>query len=432
MARLSDFSHAVRSVGFWAFCKRVYQQISEDMLFTWASALAYAWLFAVFPFVIFLLTLAPYLPLNTRENAQQELNQAIARTTPGPAGQTLQENIDRVMNEPRGGLLSVGLIVAIWVASGGMAMTMQALDNCYDIAKPRSFIKQRTIAVLLTIAGAVLILLVMILMPIGTLIINWMADRAGTLGGPLLWGLNIGRYVLALALLFILVGMTYYFGPSLRTKFHIITPGAVFTVAVWLLLGFGFRWYINTFARYDQMYGAVGGVAVLLVLFYINALVLLVGAEVNSEVDFIALGLPSAPGERPEEAAAHAAPPDEETEELTRELQEKRREDLAAPAGSAGGGGGVPRLNSAQREAAAEDAEPPPPPEPRRSRWVLALATLGVVLVIDKLRPRSKGAAKPSSPQRLKDAYPVTYAALSPRDGSGGRHDHNPGRTAAK
>jgi membrane protein len=85
--------------------------------------------------------------------------------------------------------------------------------------------------------------------------------------------------------MFWVVGLIYYFGPNVKHKFRIITPGAIFTVGVWLLLGATFRLYVDRFGKYGETYGAVGGVIILLFFFYIDALVLLVGAEINSEID---------------------------------------------------------------------------------------------------------------------------------------------------
>jgi membrane protein len=98
-----------------------------------------------------------------------------------------------------------------------------------------------------------------------------------------IWQLT--RYGLALLLLFWVVGLTYYYGPNIKQPFRILTPGSVFTVAVWILLGWTFRIYVEHFGKYSEMYGAVGGVIVLLFFFYLDALVLLVGAEINSEID---------------------------------------------------------------------------------------------------------------------------------------------------
>jgi membrane protein len=323
MARLHDVPHVVRTIGWWGLLKRVYQQVNEDQLFTWAAALAYAWMFAIFPFFIFLLTLAPYLPYDTRETAQREINDYIDKTLPFQAAQTLKENVQKVMSEPKGGLLSIGLLLTIWAASGGMAMTMRALDIAYDVDRGRKFIHQRLVAIGLTIVVATLILIVMLLLPIGTMVINWLAANGLILGGTKM-ALNIARYGFALLLLLGVLSIIYHWGPSIRTRYRVFSPGTVFAIAVWLILGFAFRQYINHFGKYDKTYGTVGGVAILLLFFYIDALVLLIGAEINSEIDFVTLGIPSASGDSPAAAAMTAAGRDEEKQQLARELSEKR------------------------------------------------------------------------------------------------------------
>lgn len=323
MARLHDVPHVLRAIGWWGLLKRVHQQINEDHVFTWAAALAYSWIFAIFPFFIFLLTLAPYLPYNTKETTQREITEYIDRSMPRSAAETIKINVEKVMSEPRGGLLSIGLLVTIWAASGGMSMTMKALDTAYDVEKGRPYLRQRAMAIGLTIVVTSLILIVMLLVPVGTLAIKWIASQT-TIFKPLLWLVNIVRYGLALLLLIGVLSLIYQFGPSIRTRFHVLTPGSVFSIAVWLLVAIAFRTYVNKFGKYDQTYGTVGGVAILLLFFYIDALVLLVGAEINSEIDFVTLGIRSTSGESPSAVAAHAVLEDEEKRELARELAQKR------------------------------------------------------------------------------------------------------------
>jgi membrane protein len=235
--------------------------------------------------------LIPYLPADVKSHVEGPLKSAVD-VLPPPAAAMVWQNVYSVMHQPHTGLLSVGILVTIWAASGGMNMTISALDRCYDVANPRPFYRQRPLAVGLTIVVATMILAVLILLPVGTAVTNFVRRRNiyGISEGMIVaW--NIGRYSLALILMLGVLAILYYFGPSVKQHFRIFTPGSVFTIAVWLLLGFLFRLYVNKFGRYDQMYGTVGGVAILLLFFYIDAVVLLVGAEINSEMDF-ALGVP--------------------------------------------------------------------------------------------------------------------------------------------
>src|SRR5215210_3925030 len=139
MARLRDVPHVLRTVGPFAFMRRVWRQGSEDQLMTWASALAYSWLFAVFPFFIFLMTLVPYLPIGTKETVRKELHD-IVYLSPKPAADALWSNVETHLLNPTPGSVWLrvgGLVLALWAASGGMAMTMNALDKCYELKEGR-------------------------------------------------------------------------------------------------------------------------------------------------------------------------------------------------------------------------------------------------------------------------------------------------------
>lgn len=334
MARLRDAVPAIRAVGPLKFFKCVYTESSEDNLFTWAAALAYSWLFAIFPFLIFLLSLIPLLPDQWKVVADEKIKFAIDQL-PDDSRQTLHDYVDpklkQILYDPPKGIWSIGLLITIWAASGGMAMTMSALDKCYDVKNPRPYWVNRPIAVGLTLVVATLIIVVIALLPIGTLITDKLTEgtdrllrltpaaqpasaddtpaevsatapaatraaatrpivKANPLTQPrsfalflVLW--QIGRYALALLLMLWIAALIYHYGPNIRRRFHLLTPGAVFTVAVWIALGIAFRVYIDRYGKYGEMYGAVGGVIILLFFFYLDALVLLIGAEIDSEIE---------------------------------------------------------------------------------------------------------------------------------------------------
>ena len=287
MARIRDIPRAVRKVGFFRLIRRIYQQTVEDNCFALAASMAYSWLFALFPFFIFLLSLIPYIPLAHGAQAEELIDQFLVQLPPD-ASAMVQSNLTDLKNNPRTGLLSLGIIVTLWVASGGMAMTMNALSRCYDV-DPRPIYKTRPLAMLLTIGFVLLILTVVLLLPVASGVRAWVQahpEYLAYIGGqwPLVL-LDTARWALALVFMFGALALTYHFGPNIRQTFHLITPGAVFVVVAWLGVGRGFRWYVESFGNYNATYGAVGGVMVLLFVFYLDALVLLIGAEINSELD---------------------------------------------------------------------------------------------------------------------------------------------------
>lgn len=326
MARLRDVPRIFKTVGFFTFIKNVLHESSEDNLLTWAAALAYSWMFAIFPFFIFLLALLPYLPGNAKLGAKHQIHEAL-KQLPKESADMLWQNIDHnymnLLYQPRGTLLYAGLGIALWAASSGMAMTMSALNRCYEITRDRPFYIQRPLAITLTIAVVILLLLVIGLLPIGTAVKNWLLAPAHGAFSFRVIVFDIARWTLALLFMMIVVSIVYHKGPAIRHPFRWLTPGSVFTVLVWVLLAGFFRYYIDRIGGkgYAKTYGTLGGVAILLLFFYVDALVLLIGAEINSEIEFEVNKIPrgtrdftkalAAANENPAAATEPAPPPPE-------------------------------------------------------------------------------------------------------------------------
>lgn len=294
MASLLDIPTAIRKVGWWRLFKSIVRETSDDNIVMWASALAYSWLFAIFPFLILLLSLLPYLPATVKEAVMSEMTRWVhSDMVPRQMSDTVWQNVKDLLSRPRHALLSLGLGLTLWAASGGINTTISAIERCYDLPECRPFYKQRPLAILLTLLASFLILALLLVIPIGTIAIHWIEYYGTTLvSAPILLFWKVVRYPLGLVLMFTVLHLLYHYGPSIRQKRVYFSPGAVFCVVVWLLLGVVFRLYIDRFGKYNETYGTVGGVVILLLFFYIDSLVLLVGAEINSEIDFAVLGVP--------------------------------------------------------------------------------------------------------------------------------------------
>ncbi|HEX8911079.1 MAG TPA: YihY/virulence factor BrkB family protein [Humisphaera sp.] len=291
MATIKDVPAAFKTLGTVGFLKKLWAEISEDGVFTWASALAYSWVFALFPLVLAIVTLAPYLPGQTKKEAIDQVASSLERSgVSGDAGKGVKDSIIEVMTNTNGSLFSIGLFLAIWSASGGMAMTMTALDKAYGVKSERSFLMQRAIAVGLTVATIVIVLVVMFLLPIGGRITDYLQTK-GTLGTAGVWLVTALRYAVALALLFGVLSLVYYFGPNIKQKFQAISPGAIVAVVTWVLLGVGFGIYVNSFGNFNKTYGTLGAAIALLLFLYLSAAIVLIGAEINSMIDFAVLGV---------------------------------------------------------------------------------------------------------------------------------------------
>jgi hypothetical protein len=150
-------------------------------------------------------------------------------------------------------------------------------------------------AFFLTLAIAALVLAMIVLLPLGAAVRDVaLARRQTPVSAWAIWAFDLLRGGLALAAAFGVLGLIYHFGPCVKRAFRPVTPGAIFCMTVWVLLGLAFKEYVNRFSgsRYEQTYGAAGWVVIMLVIFYLDALVLLIGAEINSEIDFAILGVP--------------------------------------------------------------------------------------------------------------------------------------------
>jgi len=293
MARLGDIPVVFRTVGAWGFFKRVWQQFMEDNLLTWASALAYSWLFAVFPFMVFLMSLLPYLPASTKSAAEDEIHEMVYAYAPPQAADTIWNNVTEILHTRHVSWSVFGLFFAAWGASRGVNMTISALDKCYELDRGRHFIRQISVSVGLTMVVATLIIALLVILPIGSIFLAWVKGHGSKyLSTPLLWVWDLARYPVALILMLSVVNVIYQWGPSIKQRFNYVTPGAIFCIVVWIALGVGFRIYVQKFGKFNETYGTVGGVVILLMAFYFDALVLLLGAEINSEIDFAVLGVP--------------------------------------------------------------------------------------------------------------------------------------------
>ena len=334
----------LRKVGPWTFFKRLVREVDDDGVFTIAAAVAFYWLFAFFPLLIFMLSLLPLLPEGLRAGTQEQITAKVKEWAgPGSAGDTVNRQIEGLLDphRPRAGLVSIGMLLTLWAASNGIKATMSALDTCYDIEKGRGFLAQRGVAVVMTIGFVIAILGVLLLIPISGLALallerNLPAEQLHQwLSTPMRVTLDIARYTIGLLLVMLLISSIYQFGVSVRRRWTLITPGAVFAVLIVLGTGWGFSFYIEKMGQksYDQTYGAVGGIIILLLLFYFYAVAFLVGAEINSEIDFEIVGLrdepPTTPGDTGEQPAIADEQPElkkgEDLERYKRELIERRR-----------------------------------------------------------------------------------------------------------
>jgi membrane protein len=260
--------------------KKVFEDISRTRVTSVAGGLAYFFLLSVFPMLLVFATALGFLPI---PNLFDKGIDIMARFVPADAMGLVRETLKGILSPQRGGLLSLGLLGAIWSASGGFSSMIDALDIAYDAKASRSFMKQRLVSILLTFTVGGLFALGLVFSILGPAFGQWVTNILHLSSvfahvWPFLrWGVMLASIVLA-------IEMLYYLGPNVKQTFKATLPGAILATVVWLLASLALGVYIQHFGSYNKTYGSIGAVVVLMLWLYVTSIVLLVGAEVNSEL----------------------------------------------------------------------------------------------------------------------------------------------------
>ena len=260
--------------------KRTVAEMSADDVLGLAAQLAYYFLFALAPAVVCVLALTSFLPFNSI----QDLIASISGFAPPDVVQILRDQLANVGEGGHSGVLTFGLLVAIWSSSAAMVSIIGALNKAYDIEEARPWWKVRLTAILLTLGTAVFVILAFALVMIGPTLIDRIASTVG-LGPTFATVWTFARWPVALALIALGIGLVFYFAPDAEQDWEWITPGAIVATVLWLVASLGFKFYVTNFANYNESYGSLGGVIILMLWFYITALAILAGAEMNAEIE---------------------------------------------------------------------------------------------------------------------------------------------------
>ncbi len=256
----------------------VWRETNEDNVFGGAAELAYYFLLALFPMLIFLTSLVGFLP-----GLQANILSALAKVAPADAMRLVEETLADVISHRSGGLLSFGVLGTLWAASSGVASLIGTLNVAYEAKEKRSFWKVRLIAVGMTVSLALLVIGGAALVMFGHKLSDWLSELLG-FGTAITIIASILGYVIGMTLLFLGIQLLYYFGPDMKQEWKWITPGAVFAVVAILVGSFLFSVYLRVAPSNSATYGSLGAVITLMLWLYLIGLALLVGGEINSEI----------------------------------------------------------------------------------------------------------------------------------------------------
>jgi membrane protein len=257
-----------------------YAGFMRDDMMTYAAAVAYQALYALFPFAIFLLALFSF--LEQPQLFEWLLTQGRA-FLPGDASAQVEKVVGEIRGQRQAGLLSLGILTTLWIASGGVRSAMNALNKAYEVCEGRAWWKVYLYSFGYTLASGSLVVMATGLMVFGPRASHWVLRQMGA--APVVHdAVSLLRVPLAVAGAVAGVFLVYLAMPNVKQRVALIIPGSVLAVGLWGLVSLGFRWYVENLGRFSVTYGSVGAVIVLLTYFYLSSMILLLGAELNAAI----------------------------------------------------------------------------------------------------------------------------------------------------
>jgi len=261
-------------------------KLRNDEIITRANGVAFNFTLAIFPAIIFIFTLIPYIQIAHLPDLDQEIMLFLEGWMPASMYDVASSTIEDIISNRRSGLLSFGFLFSLFLATNGMMSLMKAFNKCYRTVESRSFFQSRFIATSLTFMLAVVLFFAMLLLVIGQQAINFLETAP--------W-IDIERYVfiLVLALRFIVlffiflvaISSIYYLAPAVHDRWQFFSPGSLTAAFLSLVVTFGFTYYVNNFAAYNKFYGSIGVLIALMVWLSLLSVIMLIGFEINASID---------------------------------------------------------------------------------------------------------------------------------------------------
>lgn len=258
-----------------------FKEIQKDSLVNKASSLAYNFMLAIFPGIIFLFSLIPFLP----NGFQDQLMAIIALIIPHKAFEAFESTITEIVKIQNGKLLSFGVVFALIFATNGVDNLMMAFNKSSLIMETRSWLKRRLIAFILTMVIFCSIIICIGAMTVGEIALTYIKTGLHIEGKFIYYVIQLTRWALLGALYFITISVLYRYGPSHAKKWRLFSAGSWLATVLAFISIWGFSFYINNFGSYNKIYGSIGTLIVMMIWLYLNSLILLIGFELNASVD---------------------------------------------------------------------------------------------------------------------------------------------------
>jgi membrane protein len=268
----------------WQLTRNVIRDSIEDRLLEHASALAFDFFLALFPLLLFLLTLFGRFASHSSQ-LQSSLLAYFADFLPPMGFEIVRKITEELATNASSGKLTFGIVVALWFASGGVVSMISTLNVVYQVHEVRSWFKVRAIALGLTLTLSVLILAALFIVFVGGQLVDWAGRNLHLTSTAIVVWKDL-QWPAAILFMFASYSLIYYFGPDLeQRRWHWFTPGSAFGMLLWLAASSGFRVYLHYFNTYTATYGSLGALTILLVWLYVTGLAFLIGGEVNAQIE---------------------------------------------------------------------------------------------------------------------------------------------------
>ena len=278
-------------LSLYSFFKIFATNIEKDEIMDRANGVAYNFVLAIFPTVIFLFTLIPYLTEYFPTISQDNIMQFLSDFLPTSMYEVVSSTVLDIIHNQRGGLLTLGFFFAAFLATNGMMALMRAFNACYQTVEKRSAIRMRTTASGLTLMLAAVLLSAVVFLVVGELMIRELTTELSDLSkirleGYSLYGLLAVRFLVIFIVFFFCVSFIYYFGPAIHYNWKFFSIGSFLATLGCLAVSYGFSFYITNFGSYNKVYGSIGVLIALMVWIQLLTIVLLFGYEINASMHY--------------------------------------------------------------------------------------------------------------------------------------------------
>jgi len=258
-----------------------FRGLTEGYITSRAAAISYSVFLAIFPFLIFLFTIIPFIPI---ENFQQSLLGIIQDFMPSMAFESVRETIIDIVTRPRSSILILNLILTLYFSTNGVNSLIEAFNNTYHALETRSSFKQYLVSIFIVLINSFLLIIAIGLITFGSSLLSWIFPYSIQNSVIVVLLLQLLRWLIILALLLTAISLIYYLGPVKQKSFRFFSAGSLLATFLIVVTTLGFNFYVDNFSSYNALYGSLGTLMIVLVWIYINAISMIVGFELNASI----------------------------------------------------------------------------------------------------------------------------------------------------